>query len=144
MDKQLDRNVSTCIAEMFISRKPVLASILQHRTTKQQEDILSQPHHLLFEKTTGSSPVVSRNWSLQSSSHVLAYPSSNRTSRSRRMLTVAMRSSVIRFTQCESSVRWEDRLPRTANGFPTQLAGPARNRHASATSPPILKQGVSP
>ena len=76
-------------------------NVVQQNNTR---NISSQPLHLLFEKTTGSSPLVSRNWSLQSSSHVLEYPSSNRTSRSRRMLTVAMRVSVVRFTQRESSV----------------------------------------
>ena len=49
--------------------------------------------HLLSENSTGSSPVMSMNCSFQSSSHVLAYPSSNRTSRHWRMPTVAIRSS---------------------------------------------------
>ena len=88
----------TGLREISISAIHLTASYKQHK------ERISKPRHLLFEKTTGSSPLVSRNWSLQSSSHVLAYPSSNRTSRSRRMLTVAMRVSVVRFTQRESSM----------------------------------------
>ena len=49
--------------------------------------------YFLSEITTGSSPVISTDWSLQSSSHVFAYPSSNRRSRFWRIVTVVMRST---------------------------------------------------
>jgi len=116
-------------------------NVVQQNNTR---NILSRPRHLLFEKTTGSSPDVSRNWSLQSSSHVLAYPSSNRTSRSRRMLTVAMRVSVVQFTQRESSVIVGETAYRES---PTASRRNWPDLHAIGTrqQPPLsLKQTASP
>jgi len=96
-----------------------------HCTTKRYDK--HTDYNRLLENTTGSSPVMSTNRSSQSSSHVFAYPSSNRTSRFWRMLTVAIRSSRTESTQYGSSVIVEWIVPRIANGFPTQLAGPTRN-----------------
>jgi len=117
-------DISTCSREQFGPSN--LATELGAETAMQRYVNKSIAVYLLFENTTGSSPVMSTNRSFQSSSHVLAYPSLNRTSRFCRMLTVAIRSSKTESSQYNLSVIVEWVVPRIANGFPTQLVGPTR------------------
>ena len=125
-------DISTCSREQFGPSN--LATELGTETVMRQYVNKLKAVHLLFENTTGSSPVMSTNRSFQSSSHILAYPSSNRTPRFWRMLTVAIRSSKTGSTQYNLSVIVEWVVPRIASGFPTQLVGPTRKGHIKKLS----------